>query len=92
MLHSEFQKKLGSSIGALQLNLNLTQKQLASKLGISLATYKRVLSGETEKVDFYIIFKLCSLAHVNPMDLVEEKLEPNIDVEIKQNEIIIRLN
>lgn len=41
--------------------LNLTQKQMADKLEMSLSAYKRLITCSTEKIDLYVIYRLYKL-------------------------------
>lgn len=41
--------------------LNITQAELADKLGLSLSTYKKIISRETEKIDLYTAYRMAKL-------------------------------
>lgn len=44
-----------------RIRLGLSQKELADKLELSLSSYKRLINGETERIDLYIAYKLYQL-------------------------------
>lgn len=41
--------------------LGLTQAQMAKKMEMSVSAYKRLIAGETSKIDIYIAYKTCCL-------------------------------
>lgn len=51
--------------------LELNQEQMAKKLDISVSGYKKIISGETKKVDLYLALKLSELSGRYLFDLFE---------------------
>lgn len=46
-----------------RMNLGLSQAQMAEALDLSLSAYKRILNGETTKIDFYTLYRMYELTH-----------------------------
>lgn len=56
-LHRQFAENLEIE----RERLGLTQKQMADKLELSLSAYKRIITGTTERIDLYLIYRLYEL-------------------------------
>lgn len=41
-----------------RVSLGLTQKQMADKLELSLSAYKRIINGENDKIELFVLYKL----------------------------------
>ena len=41
-----------------RMNLDISQAEMADRLGLSLSTYKRIINNETSKIDIYTAYRL----------------------------------
>lgn len=62
MTRQELTKKFVTSMERERVRLGLTQAQLAQKLNISLSGYKKMVAGETTKIDMYTTIIMCQLS------------------------------
>ena len=62
--------QLATYIRSRRKNLNMTQKELAEKVGVSMNTVARWERGETEP-SFSDFLKLCAVLGMNPMDFMD---------------------
>lgn len=58
MTRLEMNREFADNLERERIRLNLTQKQMAAKLEMSLSAYKRLITCSTEKIDLYVIYKL----------------------------------
>lgn len=56
---------VGFKIKKLRENNNITQPELAHRSGISQATLCNIENGETKKIDFLLIIKICKEFNVD---------------------------
>lgn len=61
MTRFEMNREFADNLEKERINLNLTQKQMAGKLEMSLSAYKRLITCNTDKIDLYVIYKLYKL-------------------------------
>lgn len=61
MTRIQMNRQFAEKLECERVALNLTQKQMADKLELSLSAYKRIITGTTEKIDLYLIYKLYQL-------------------------------
>lgn len=61
MTRFEMNEQFANNIEIERIKLNLTQKQMADKLDLSLSAYKRIITCSTDKIDLYVIYKLYEL-------------------------------
>lgn len=62
-------ENFGNSMERERLALGYSQQQMAKALDMSLSSYKRILSGETNKIDLYTAYLLTSLTGKQPAEL-----------------------
>ncbi|MBQ0059682.1 MAG: helix-turn-helix transcriptional regulator, partial [Lachnospiraceae bacterium] len=58
MTRFEMSQKFAEMLEKERVKMGLSQKQMAQKLDVSLSTYKRIVSGTTDKIDLYLLYKL----------------------------------
>ena len=61
MTRLEMNREFADNLERERISLNLTQKQMASKLEMSLSAYKRLITCSTDKIDLYVIYRLYKL-------------------------------
>lgn len=61
MTRSELNHEFVNNLERERNNLNFTQKQMASKLEMSLSAYKRLITLSTDRIDLYVIYRLYKL-------------------------------
>lgn len=61
MTRFEMNREFADNLEKERIALNLTQKQMADKLEMSLSAYKRLITCNTDKIDLYVIYKLYRL-------------------------------
>lgn len=61
MTRLEMNREFADNLERERINLKLTQKQMASKLEMSLSAYKRLITCSTDKIDLYVIYRLYKL-------------------------------
>ncbi|MDD6039207.1 MAG: helix-turn-helix domain-containing protein [bacterium] len=78
MTRRELAKKFVTSMERERVRLGLTQAQLAGKLNISLSGYKKMVAGETTKIDMHTAFIMCELSGrmMNELCMAESVSEP----------------
>lgn len=54
-----------------RIKLDLTQKEMASRLEIHPQTYKKIINGETTKIDLMLMVKMYELTHKFTFELIE---------------------
>ena len=54
MTRLEMNREFADNLERERISLNLTQKQMASKLEMSLSAYKRLITCSTDKIDLYV--------------------------------------
>lgn len=57
----EFMDKFRNNLEIDRVRLGLSQKDFASSIEMSLSAYKRLINGETCKIDIYTTYLLCQL-------------------------------
>ena len=62
--------QLAAYIKSRRKNINLTQKELAEKVGVSMNTVARWERGETEP-SFSDFLRVCEVLGINPLDFME---------------------
>lgn len=65
--------RIGTKIRKLRDKAGITQPELAYRLGISQATLCNIESGETKKIDFLLMDKICKEFDVDFEYFIEEK-------------------
>ena len=63
MTRKEMIDNYAQSMEAERINLGLSQAEMAKELELSVSTYKRIISGESNKVDIYTLYLLCNLTN-----------------------------
>lgn len=53
---TEFYNNFITTLEKVRCDINLTQKDMAEKLGVSLSNYKKIITGDTKKLDLYIAY------------------------------------
>lgn len=61
MARKDMNRRFAQNVERERELLGLTQKQMAAKLELSLSAYKRMVDGETSKIDLYTAFRLYQL-------------------------------
>lgn len=61
MTRLEMNREFADNLEKERISLNLTQKQMAAKLDMSLSAYKRLITCSTDKIDLYVIYRLYKL-------------------------------
>lgn len=61
-----------------RMNAGLTQIQMAQQLEMSLSRYKKLVSGETSKVDLYTAYRLCTIADKWLFEICEDEVHPQL--------------
>ena len=61
MTREEMMDNLGNNLEKERIALHFSQSHMAEALDMSLSSYKRIISGETNRIDFYTIYLLVSL-------------------------------
>ena len=61
MTRMEINHEFAVNIERERIRLNLTQKDMANKLEMSLSAYKRLITCSTDNIDLYVIYKLYKL-------------------------------
>ena len=56
MTREEMMDNLGNNLEKERIALHFSQSQMAEALDMSLSSYKRIISGETNRIDFYTIY------------------------------------
>lgn len=69
---NNFQKNFAINIERERILLGLTQSQMASKLDLSISSYKRMLTQETTKIDSYTVYLACKLTNKFAFELWNE--------------------
>ena len=62
-------ENFGISMEKERISLGYSQQQMAKALDMSLSSYKRILNGETNKIDLYTAYLLASLTGKQPDEL-----------------------
>ena len=63
MTRQEMIDNFAQSTESERLRLGLSQAEMAGELQLSLSSYKRIISGESVKVDVYTLYLLCNLSN-----------------------------
>lgn len=63
---------IGLKIKRLRLNMNISQANLAVELGIAQNTLGLIESGETKKIDFMLMCKVCKIFNVDFNHFIDE--------------------
>lgn len=68
--------KISTNIEKERVNLGLTQSQFAKELDMSLSSYKRIINGETSRIDIYTIYLIYRLTGKFACEIldIDEKL------------------
>lgn len=82
MSQGNMNRKFCQNIEMERENLGLSQKQMAEKLGLSLSTYKRIITGETEKIDLRVAHRLYKLTGKLSYEFTDES-DPHLDLKRK---------
>lgn len=67
----DMNKNFAQNLEKERYGLNLTQKEMASELGLSLSSYKRIISFETDKVALFVLYRLYQLTTKSAFELLE---------------------
>jgi transcriptional regulator with XRE-family HTH domain len=67
------EKELKSNIEALRKDLNLTQVQLAQKVGVTHTTVRNWEKGRTGLEIFELVARVCEALECHPRDLIDDK-------------------
>lgn len=70
--------EIGTKIKQLRESKKISQNQLADKLGIGQTTLCAIESGDTKKVDFLLMQKICNEFQVDLSYFIEDKQVNNI--------------
>ena len=76
------QVKIGKFISECRKNINLTQEQLAEKLGVTSKSISRWENGKTIP-DYSLLESLCKILNVNMLELLKGEKENKDDALIK---------
>ena len=79
MTRDDMIKHFGDNLESERMKLGFSQTQMAEALDMSLSTYKRLLTGETAKIDFYTLYRLYQLTNTLGINLGDEQ-NPYMDV------------
>lgn len=71
MTKDEFYKTFAHHVELERKLLNLTQKEMADALDISLSTYKRIINCEINHIDLYLSLKLYEVTQKITFEMVE---------------------
>lgn len=63
MTREEMMDNLGNNLEKERIALHFSQSQMAEALDMSLSSYKRIISGETNRIDFYTIYLMYKLTN-----------------------------
>ncbi|MCZ8090105.1 helix-turn-helix transcriptional regulator [Flavobacterium sp.] len=63
---------IGTKIKRLRENKNITQTTLANKLGIAQNTLGLIENGDTKKIDFLLMDKICKIFEVDLNYFIDE--------------------
>lgn len=74
MTHREVTEHFIESVEQQRVLLGFTQTQMAEKLGMSVSGYKKIVAGETTKVDLYIAFRMYELTGKLLFELCDAKM------------------
>lgn len=72
MNRSEIARNFAFNVEKERNALNFSQSQMARELDMSLSSYKRIINGETTKIDIYTEYKLYQLTHAFTFEFVQE--------------------
>lgn len=61
-------------------SLGFTQAQMAQKMEMSLSGYKKLIAGETAKIDIYLAYRVCSLTGKWFYELCRDEHSPYYDI------------
>lgn len=60
--------------------MGYTQPQMAKALRISYSGYKKLISGETQKIDMYLLYQIYHLTGIHPFEICGDDLDPQLTV------------
>ena len=69
MTRDDMIKHFGDNLESERMKLGFSQTQMAEALDMSRSTYKRLLTGETAKIDFYTLYRLYQLTNTLGINL-----------------------
>lgn len=61
-------------------SLGFTQAQMAQKMEMSLSGYKKLIAGETSKIDIYMAYRVCCLTGKWFHELCGDESDPHVDI------------
>lgn len=71
--------EIGTKIRLLRLEKNLSQEDLATSLGISQTTLHYIETGQSKKIDFALMDKICKEFNVDFEYFVDDKQVNNVE-------------
>ena len=83
MTREEMIERFAINIERERYNLNLSQAAMAQKLDMSLASYKRLITCSTEKIDLYTAYKLYQLTGKLAYEFLDVAHNQELDVKRK---------
>lgn len=60
-----------TNVERIRIAMDLSQSDMAVKLGLSLSGYKRIISGQTERLDLYVVYLLHEMTGKYMFELIE---------------------
>lgn len=69
---SELYKRMANNFERERIRLNMTQHEMAEYLEMSDSSYKRMISGETDKLEYYTVYKMFKLTNKLGIELAEK--------------------
>lgn len=69
-----------------RVRLGLSQSEMADALELSLSSYKRIINGESNKVDIYTLYLLCNLSNKYAFEIIGGD-EPFLDTAVRLKQL-----